>query len=635
MEMKIIWLMGVFLILICLALAIEQTTFSDGTSAKNLTFTTGGSKYINISLPNNANVTNASLFLEGLLIRNGVYDNFDDNDIDQLLWNNKTVLQDAVGHATVWENGGKIEVSSSHNRGSLTLHNKAYLRTNLTMYSIIEINFSHSYSCNSAGGTTTCKTKFDLYNTSTINTGNSVNVFTLGTNTNNGDDEIGTTSGTLKLEFFNDSNNVKVYFNNTLNGTYSLSSLNNKYLEFFSDSNDDNPTGGGSNTYLYLYDITYIDYPTNITIKTDNVQVYQNLSEFNGTSTIDLNTTVLQNCINNCSNPSGGNCLCELNFTSATAGILQLSNLNITYSMPPNSTSFTNTTDWTGNYYTTDTPSRAVTINSTFGINVTNCNLNVSASSLRSILTQNETNFTIENNSLKTVLVSFPTPSALDYSGHYLWAECDGNNKTGNINIEFSVANVPAPSTGGGGGGEVILITPNATRPMLFFGLTVVDFTILRTPSQGVKEIPIRNIGNETFKGSITVEGNVKDYFTVELCNIDGEKCSFKDVEISYGETKLLVIKGIFDESIGEGKEGIIKFRSGEPERTLAYYQRTLGIADGNVQTFELGLTISRYPLYRVVNYLSGQLGVPEMAIAIGLIVIIGVIVGVIVVMNL
>jgi len=584
MEIKIIWLMGVFLILICLALAIEQTTFSDGTSAKNLTFTSTGSKYINISLPNNVNVTNASLFLEGL--RNTIIDDTENNySYSGIEWSNPLNLVDQN-----WSSYGSWTLE--HSSSNFYINYTENLTTTIAWkYCFGKAFYSNSYAY------------FWNYSSSTWQ-----NVGKLD----------GTCSGSYPNQVCDTNKTINVLPDFVSGGTFQIK-LNLYAPDYFFEES------------LILND----SYPTNITIKTDNVQVYQNLSEFNGSTTIDLNATILQDCIDLCLNPSGGNCLCELNFTSATAGILQLSNLNITYSMPPNSISFTNTTDWTGNYYTTDTPSRAVTINSTFGVNVTNCNLNVSASSLRSILTQNETNFTIENNSLKTVLVSFPTPSALDYSGHYLWAECDGNNKTSNINIEFSVANVPAPSTGGGGGGEVILITPNATKPILFFGLTVVDFTILRTPSQGVKEIPIRNIGNETFKGSITVEGNVKDYFTVELCNIDGEKCSFKDVEISYGETKLLVIKGIFDESIGEGKEGIIKFRSGEPERTLAYYQRTLGIADGNVQTFELGLTISRYPLYRVVNYLSGQLGVPEMAIAIGLIVIIGVIVGVIVVMKL
>lgn len=72
-------------------------------------------------------------------------------------------------------------------------------------------------------------------------------------------------------------------------------------------------------------------YLENFTLKLDNNIVYQNLTKINQSTTIDLNITILQNCIDTCSVSSGIYCLCEFNFSSQTAGIITISDLNITY----------------------------------------------------------------------------------------------------------------------------------------------------------------------------------------------------------------------------------------------------------------------------------------------------------------
>lgn len=201
----------------------------------------------------------------------------------------------------------------------------------------------------------------------------------------------------------------------------------------------------------------------NISINMESENIYQNNS-VNKSTIIDLNHTKLQSYVNTCSKAEGGNCIITLNISEYNNASLIISNLNITYNVTEGALFFNDTTDWTGNYETTDSFAKVFTINSTKTVNQTNCNFNVSVVSLRDVLSQNETNFTIENQSLKTVQIDFSSPPAFDYSGldAYLWVYC-GLNKTGNINIEFVVTSPPAGTTtttgGGGGGGTTIIIS--------------------------------------------------------------------------------------------------------------------------------------------------------------------------------
>jgi len=79
-------------------------------------------------------------------------------------------------------------------------------------------------------------------------------------------------------------------------------------------------------TYAEAY--TFYDTPSNVTIKTDNQLIYSEQYELSDINTIDLNSSVLQSCVNSV---SSGNANCTINFTSATVGILNYSNLDIEY----------------------------------------------------------------------------------------------------------------------------------------------------------------------------------------------------------------------------------------------------------------------------------------------------------------
>ncbi len=89
---------------------------------------------------------------------------------------------------------------------------------------------------------------------------------------------------------------------------------------------------GNEKDTVFEYNIT-LSYPTNVTIRTNNEITYQKVSTFDGTVTdIDLNISSFQNFINsNCNESHGNYCNITINFTSATPGILEYSNIEVTY----------------------------------------------------------------------------------------------------------------------------------------------------------------------------------------------------------------------------------------------------------------------------------------------------------------
>ncbi len=116
------------------------------------------------------------------------------------------------------------------------------------------------------------------------------------------------------------------------------------YNESGDTYNDNNFTtlytysGGTGNVYEEA--MWWMYYPSNLTIRTNNEITYQNLSVFSGTVTdIDLNISSFQRFINsNCDESHGNYCNITINFTSATTGILEYSNIEVTYVIPLNIT---------------------------------------------------------------------------------------------------------------------------------------------------------------------------------------------------------------------------------------------------------------------------------------------------------
>lgn len=94
-------------------------------------------------------------------------------------------------------------------------------------------------------------------------------------------------------------------------------------------------TSGGSIVFYEESVFWELDtYPSNITFYSEGHIIYNNISEINSTvrNIKVTNTSPFNDCLSKCTNPSGYDCICNLNITSKTKGNLTLSNLNVTAS---------------------------------------------------------------------------------------------------------------------------------------------------------------------------------------------------------------------------------------------------------------------------------------------------------------
>jgi len=551
-------IMIIFLMLmISVVLALEVNKFSDGSSSTSLTFSPNSSRYINISIPNNANITNATVNITGLS--------------GYCLQETANETSQCGGLSTGGYSWNGTWESDTGNLGPA--------------------NFTLDGNYNTAGqpnGFASAKTFFWVNYSKPSNTFNNSkwqvkNQFDLPDETRN-----------FSIPG-NCWNQDSLQFRIELQGCPTAGCFNN--ITCF-DSSEWLQISYGTGARLWEETMFWSKYPTNITVKSDNDVAYINLTEFNGSSTINLNISALQGCVDTCANPTGGNCKCELNLTSISTGKLQLSNLNIPYVSIEGSLIFLNTTDWDGSFSTTDNVTRTFSINSTKTVNQTDCGFNVSATSLRDILIINDTNFTIENKTSKDVTVSFVNPLAVDYSagGTVLWVYC-GLNKTSNIDVEFVVTSPPVSTGGGGGGGGGITILSGNNTPILFFGINTLSFTVISTPKTTEKTIKVINLANVTFNGDLTIEGTVAKWLDAKVCDVNILECKTEDIEINGSETKLLVINGNFDTNLGRGGDGILK----------------LSEDNGFDKTFELGLVVERPPLYALYNFIANRLDTTEL----------------------
>lgn len=109
---------------------------------------------------------------------------------------------------------------------------------------------------------------------------------------------------------------------------YNISTTNNNpfgitssdgYIFYIEDRTDDK-------VYQYVF-----PYPNNLTFKNGANTLYAETGELNTLKNIQLNYSMLQECVDSCTVQVGDNCICTLNATSDTAGITNLIILNISY----------------------------------------------------------------------------------------------------------------------------------------------------------------------------------------------------------------------------------------------------------------------------------------------------------------
>ena len=211
-------------------------------------------------------------------------------------------------------------------------------------------------------------------------------------------------------------------------------------------------------------------------------------------------------------------------------------------------------------------------------------------------------------NSTYVIFQSSETLLVGSYSVSQVNVTDTSSNKLSNTtrDLHFSVTSAPSPSPspapadGGGGGGATTTLIIKEGIPLLSFGgLTLIDFTVLVTPSKKVKIIRFKNIGNVTFANAeVNIEGDAEKYIMSFVCDLNVQNCADKNINIKAGESKLLTLNGSFTKELGKGTSGAVILQEKN--------------TDGN--TYELNLIVSRPPLYSIaISPLAELAGIPEL----------------------
>jgi len=287
---KLYILLYVFLIVLPIIEGYSITTFSDGTATGNLTFTSAGSLYKNLHIPNWATVSSAKIDLKGFELNSSV-----DSEPPKIVDNDGAYISNlAYGNDSDWGS------YANHTCGGAPCNS-------LNIY----LNYTYNPDIN-------------------VTTASNLSI-TIKTNS---------TSGNTLIYMHNYTSNSFKQIGGYATASYQAVNVTFSNLDINSYTNNSKPvqvrviigSGLNSDTMFFESQLRYqeVNYPTNLTIRTNNTIVYQNLSTFNGSvNDIDLNITLLQSCVDLCYFSIGSNCLCEVNFTSSSNGGLNYSNLNI------------------------------------------------------------------------------------------------------------------------------------------------------------------------------------------------------------------------------------------------------------------------------------------------------------------
>ena len=138
------------------------------------------------------------------------------------------------------------------------------------------------------------------------------------------------------------------------------------------------------------------------------------------------------------------------------------------------------------------------------------------------------------------------------------------NNEAQNLTNNLTFTSSVRPALVVGGGAVTTPPTPDEEKPLIDFSSPRSYITVLSTPSFVTKILNIKNRGDGQFIGEMVLTDELNKYIDVELCNIERKSCSDKGVIINPGETKILIISGEFDKSLGPGVEGILSLKSSD-----------------------------------------------------------------------
>ncbi len=261
------------------------TTYDDGTSSGNFTFSSIESKYKNLSINKDANITSATIDLTGYLSLSHCLQEFA-NESENGCGLSTGIYYDAEG----WSNIVNIYDGNYSTSGSSNTEDTRFFYIN---YSIPPDAINATWVVKDEGAKINLSLPSNCFNNANLS---------------------------LRIQNNKPGNNIQWH---CWNGSSFIS------LRTYSDSRSAYEeaiwwffSGGNS--------LGIDSFPTNLTIRTNNEITYQNSSFNDSIDNLDLNASSLQSCIDSCSNPSGNDCLCELNFTSYS-GILEYSDINITW----------------------------------------------------------------------------------------------------------------------------------------------------------------------------------------------------------------------------------------------------------------------------------------------------------------
>lgn len=323
------------------------TTFNDSTSVKNLTFSGSSSNYVYVSIPKNANVTNASITIKGYNVSTTwtqSYNLLGYSDANADYYWQVTDPDDAIPNAVCY-NGICHSGSNEGTTPTPDVNNAttdAVSDTNIS-YSYFKINitgFPH-YSDSISGGYFSVGVNDLGHNYTIVYNLSSFNAYTITYNTRPDVDTLQTSRtwdcpliGYCSAQFNMTTAYIKQAYQSIDSWIYFRVSTY-YYARYYFTARQVNG--------VYGFTIGYDSSPVNVTIDTgnDGTNDYNYSNRLNSTVTnINLNTTALQNYLaNNCTTDI---CVVPIKISSTSTGIVELSSLNIKYNIT------TQSLEWNG-----------------------------------------------------------------------------------------------------------------------------------------------------------------------------------------------------------------------------------------------------------------------------------------------
>lgn len=251
----------------------------------------------------------------------------------------------------------------------------------------------------------------------------------------------------------------------------------------------------------------FSSYAGNLSIYVNNTLVYNNATDFNGSDlNIDLNATTLELCNDFLTS-------CPVRFESNQTGILNYLDLFINYTKNNTANFFINESLWSTSLFSDEIISKYVQVNNTGDYNATNCTLELS-SVLNNYLTYSP-KFNISTLAPVDLMLTITNPPAAVYD-EYLDVYCtNATSESGevhtNTDLRVQLVSVTRPADPGTSGGS------SGTPDLPECNISVDPESVKVSTAFKNYKITVANYGDETWTPSIgfTGGGGVSDGLSI------------------------------------------------------------------------------------------------------------------------